>query len=302
MALPLIETLRSDDYRLDVAPGLGGVITAFTSQGEDGPLYWMRPVDLERLEESGALESASYPLVPFSNRIAEGRFIYAGREVNLGPDPVLPPHAIHGHGWRAVWQVSERSEAAMTLSYAHEPDRWPWRYEATQRFALDGSGLRVEMRLRNLSDIAMPAGLGLHPHFPLTQDVRLKAKVKAGHVGDETLLPIARREDHAAIAPLSAGESLPRGLDICFGGWEGSAEIRWPGEGRGLRMTASSALGHLVIYSPPGEDFFCVEPVSHCVNAVNLEGSDWGATGLVHLAPCEEFSVSAVFQPFMLEG
>lgn len=295
-----IETLSHDDFRLSLAPAVGGVVTAFSSRDGGVELQWMRETSVEALRREGAIQAACYPLVPFSNRIAQGCFSFEGHDVALPPDPLLPPHAIHGHGWRAAWDTAERSEASILLKYRHGPGNWPWDYEATQRFTLEDSGLRVEMTLSNLSDTTMPAGFGLHPHFPVTEEVQVKAKVTKAHLGDETLLPVAKSRDHGAIAPLQAGDSLPRGLDLCFEGWDGSAEIRWPEQGRGLRIVADGPLRHLVVFSPPGEDYFCVEPVSHCVNAVNLNPLDWGETGLVHLAPSAVLSASVSFEPFAI--
>ena len=301
MAAPHVESLRHEATELHLLPAEGGVIIGYSTKAEGRVDHWMRPARPEAVLRDGAIASSSYPLVPFSNRIAAGRFRYDGREIVMPPDPLLPPHAIHGHGWRAAWEVSERTEASILLKYRHEADSWPWHYEATQRIALEGSVLRLEIGLVNLDDRPMPAGLGLHPHFPLASDVRLKTAVANAHVGDETLLPVAKENDHPAIVPLGDGASLPLGLDLCFDGWTGSAEIHWPDQKRGLRLTASPEFGYLVIFTPPGEDFFCVEPVSHCVNAVNLEGSDWGPTGLVDLLPGQSFSASARFQPFYLE-
>ncbi len=295
-----IVTLERGAYRLGLAPALGGIITEFSSSQDGRSLQWMRTASLQDLQREGAIHSSCYPLVPFSNRIAHGRFSFEGREVALPADPLLPPHAIHGHGWRAAWDVVERSESSALLKYRYSPGNWPWDYEATQRFALEEEGLRVEMTLTNLSDATMPAGLGLHPHFPVGEEVLLKAEVAKAHLGDETLLPVAKSREHDAIAPLAAGEALPRGLDLCFEGWKGVAEIRWPEEGRGLRISAGRPTRHLVVFSPPGEDYFCVEPVSHCVNAVNLNPLEWGETGLVHLAPSAVLSASVLFEPFEL--
>ncbi len=298
MAPPQVETLNHDGTWLHLVPELGGAVIGYASEGRDGPAHWMRQVQLQTIQEQGTIEASSYPLVPFSNRIAHGRFTYEGRDINLPIDPLLPPHAIHGHGWRAAWEVTERTQASIRLRFRHAAGGWPWRYEANQRFTLGEAGLLIEMELTNLSATNMPAGLGIHPHFPALSQVRLKTGVANAHVGDETLLPIAQDSDYPAIGPLDEGGPLPEGLDLCFGGWAGSAEILWPEENRGLRITASPEFGHVVIFTPHGKDFFCVEPVSHCVNAVNLEGSDWGTTGLVHLAPQESFTASALFQPF----
>ena len=35
-------------------------------------------------------------------------------------------------------------------------------------------------------------------------------------------------------------------------------------------MTATAALGFLVVHTPSGEDYFCAEPVSNCTDAFNL--------------------------------
>jgi aldose 1-epimerase len=295
-----LECLRHGAYRLNLAPELGGIVTEFTSHDRDEPRRWMRVATPEALQRDAALASACYPLVPFSNRIAGGEFTYEGRKIVLPRDTRVPPHAIHGHGWRGVWQVSDRLESAVTLNYEHAEDSWPWRYRATQSFELNDDGLRIEMTLTNLSETTMPSGLGLHPHFPVTQGVRLKAAVAQAHLAGETLLPVAHSSDHAAIGAMGRGDPLLRGLDLCFEGWDGEAEILWPEESRGLRLSASGGLRHLVVFTPPGKDFFCVEPVSHCINAVNLEGTEWGATGLVHLAPQGVLTAWAAFQPFDL--
>ena len=295
-----IETLNNGAYRLCLAPRLGGVVTEFSSSDGGEVRQWMRTASPEDLLREGAIHASCYPLVPFSNRIAQGRFSFEGRDVTLPTDPLLPPHTIHGHGWRAAWDVIERSAASILLKFGHGADSWPWNYEATQRFALDEDGLRVEMTLTNLSETTMPAGLGLHPHFPASGDVQVQAKVTKAHLGDETLLPVAKSRDHDAIAPLDAGGLLPRGLDLCFEGWDGLSEIRWPAEGRGLRISADGPVRHLVVFSPPGESYFCIEPVSHCVNAVNLNPLQWGETGLVQLAPSAVLSVTVMFEPFAL--
>ena len=52
-----------------------------------------------------------------------------------------------------------------------------------------------------------------------------------------------------------------------------------------LRLTARGPLGTLVVYTPPGETFFCVEPVSHITEAFNLAEAGHADTGMLSLAP-----------------
>ena len=38
----------------------------------------------------------------------------------------------------------------------------------------------------------------------------------------------------------------------------------------GITIEADDLFRHLQVYTPPDQDFFCVEPVSHVPNALNL--------------------------------
>jgi aldose 1-epimerase len=59
-------------------------------------------------------------------------------------------------------------------------------------------------------------------------------------------------------------------LDNCFDGWDGRATIAWPARRLRLDLAAPGPFRHLVIYTPPGQPFFCVEPVSHANGQVGL--------------------------------
>jgi aldose 1-epimerase len=76
-------------------------------------------------------------------------------------------------------------------------------------------------------------------------------------------------------------------LDNVFVGWDREAIIAWPERRARLRLTARGPLSTLVVYTPPGEAFFCVEPVSHITEAFNLAAAGHQDTGMLSLAPCE---------------
>ena len=64
----------------------------------------------------------------------------------------------------------------------------------------------------------------------------------------------------------------------------GLAAVEWPT--RHLSLTIAATTDYYVLYTPPGEDFFCFEPVDHPINAVNLPGGA-DAHGMTVLAPGE---------------
>jgi len=178
------------------------------------------------------------------------------------------PHAIHGQGWQSVWQVESYNEHAATLSFDHPAADWPWHYRAWQTFELSANRLTVELQLQNLAPEPMPAGLGWHPFFP-KNDAQLTADVDLIWPSDDNMIP--QPPTHSATAQQLKTGCAVRALtlDNAFGAHSTTARLHWPAQARTLQLQASAELGHLVIYTPPTENFFCVEPVSHAPNCLN---------------------------------
>lgn len=272
--------LAQGDVELLLAPDVGGSIAAFRWRNHD----MLRPA----VQDADVLGMASFPLVPFSNRIAFGRFVADGQMVALPPN--LPRvdqlHAIHGFGWLAAWDVTEQKPAAARLVHRHTAAAWPWDYTAEQYFALDQSGFTQRLILRNDGRRPMPAGLGCHPYF-----ARGGATLELGVAGrwdsDAHLLP-----SHWQALTTQPDWLGSAAMDDVFTGRSGPIAIQWPG--RRLLITPSDDLSFTVVYAPPGADYFCVEPVSHMTDAVNRAEAP-EVTGLRWLAPGETWEAHVHF-------
>ncbi len=94
-----------------------------------------------------------------------------------------------------------------------------------------------------------------------------------------------------ADTPLQVGRLA---LDNCFTGWGKALDIRW--QAGSLRMEALGPLDDLIVFTPPGQPFFCAEPVSHIIDAVNLAATR-DDTRLVALAPGETLDATVGFCP-----
>jgi len=271
--------LQSARGRVEILPALGGALGRFVWDGRD----------VTRPTPDGAsdvLGSGCFPLVPFSNRIRDGRFAFGGHQVALKPNLAGHPHALHGQGWRAAWTVESAGDAQAVLSFDHPPGEWPWAYRAEQRFSLDEDGLRLDLSVTNTGDEAMPAGLGFHPYFPAGAGTRLRAGVTGVWLIDDECLPTTHvdgvwRSDWAAGAATAVTELI----DNCYTGWDGVATLAGPG-GALTTLTGSPACRWMHVYSPPGADYVCVEPVANRPDP--FQGED---SGLVTLAPGEATAV-----------
>jgi aldose 1-epimerase len=297
-AMPPFETvtLRSGTARLEVAPALGGTILAYWSETTAGRVDWLTPRATTPMTGYEALGLGSFPLVPYSNRIRDGRFSFGGHDV-VEPLRAGTAISIHGHGRSSAWQVVEAQADRLRIAYEHPPGGWPWRYRAHQEFRLSEDRLEVTIGLENRSGEEMPAGLGHHPYFPLSPEARVTAAIGAIWWPETPLLPTERRPPPPEMDP-NRGVFVGRvHVDHLFAGWDGRAVIEWPDRGRRLVLTGDRNFGSLVVFSPPEKDFFCVEPVSHCVDAFNLAPAGIPDTGMRVLKPGDAWQATMTLAP-----
>lgn len=249
---------------LELAPEAGGSIRRFVCRGLD----LLRPMPAETRDP---LQAACFPLVPFANRIAHGAFSFDGREVRLGPTLPGDPHALHGQGWMRPWRVEAAEAQQAVLAYEHEAGDggWPWPYAARQSFILADNGLHIELEVTNTGTEVMPVGIGFHPYLTAPAGACARTEVGGVWLTDPTLLPESLAPGEA-LADWEAGVYFPRHklIDNCHAGWTGPLTLTAPDRPT-LTLDASADLRWLHIYTPPGESFFCAEPVSHMPDAVN---------------------------------
>lgn len=279
----------------EVAPAEGGCLTAFRWRDGAETVDWLRAAPAQ-----GALAptaSACFPLVPYSNRIRDGRFRFAGRHYRLAANFGTSRHTIHGHGWQRPWRVAAREGDSLALVYEHDGSEWPQPYRAEQRFELADGTLTVAISVTNVGRGAMPAGLGLHPYFSRTPRCTITAGVARMWATDAEVMPTEQVAPRHGADPNAGLRPQAVALDNCFTGFDGRAVIAWPERRRRLTLEADPALAFLVVFTPPGADFFCVEPISHCTDAVNLAATGRGDTGIRTLAPGERFAARVRFRP-----
>jgi aldose 1-epimerase len=281
---PLI--LRSGSLELALDPAIGGAIANFTWTANGRRTAILRG---SRAPLDNVLDSASFPLVPFVNRIRGGCFAFRGRQVALAPNMAGDPSPLHGQGWTHAWRIESASESEAVLAFDHQPGEWPWAYEARQHFRLVGDSLCLRLSCRNVSGEAMPCGLGLHPYFRCGPETRIQTYVEEVWTVDADVLPV---EKVAATGRYDIADSpvCGRGLDNGYGGWSGCALLTdpaWPFE----VMLTSSQARFFQLYSPAEEGIFVAEPVSHANGALNEPEWSWASLGLQVLQPGEEMDL-----------
>jgi aldose 1-epimerase len=271
--------LRSGALVCEIEPRLGGCIAGL----------WLGPVPVLRSKPAAQLtsarESGSYPLVPFSNRIAQATLQWQGTRHPLVRNNGEEPHAIHGVGWQRPWEVLESEGEFALLAYEHRPDSaWPFAFDCSQTFRVREDTLELTLSLTNQSGRTAPAGLGWHPFFVKRARSRISFQATGRWEMGPDKLPTQRRPSQGLDAACAFLD-----VDHCFDGWTGTVHLR----DELLHTRVTSGLSRLVVFTNDARDFVAVEPVSHVNNAMSLvaAGADPAELGLAILQPGDSISV-----------
>ncbi len=284
---PDLVTLAAGPLTLLLAPVIGGSVARFEYSVEERTIPLLRGC---ATAPTHVLETGSFPLVPYVNRIRGGQFTFRGQTVRLAPNMTGDASPLHGQGWLNAWRVVAKSEREATLEYRHDAGEWPWSYRAEQRFRLDESSLEVGLTCRNLSPDPMPCGLGQHPYFLCSPRTHIRTHVEHVWTIDEQVLPlekIAASGDYDLADRAVCG----LGLDHGFGGWGGSATLRDPDWPFAVTMSSPDA-AFFQLYSPKSGGLFVAEPVTHANAALNAPEAHWAELGMRILEPDEEMTLS----------
>ncbi len=277
MSAPI--TLIANPLRCEIVPSLGGCIAGL----------WRGDVAVLRSPGAGGLhaarQSGSYPLVPFSNRIAHATLAWEGTNHPLVKNFGTEPHAIHGVGWTRAWDVIEANDRFALLSYQHKPDgSWPFAFDTTQAFRLSDNALEMTLSITNQSPLATPVGLGWHPYFVKRANSRIAFHATGRWEMDAQKLPTHRSASTGITAACATLD-----VDHCFDGWSGELHL----QDDLLHTRVTSNMQRLVLFTNAAQDYMAVEPVSHVNNAINLMAqgiADAEALGVEVLHPGESMT------------
>jgi aldose 1-epimerase len=112
MPLPELVSIIDGNSICTLCPALGGSIIGWSVNGQD----MLRRADADAIAYGEPRSLASFPLVPFSNRIGYARFTWEGQQIDLTPNFAPEPHAIHGIGWKEQWTITEISNRHCVLT------------------------------------------------------------------------------------------------------------------------------------------------------------------------------------------
>jgi galactose mutarotase-like enzyme len=193
--------LRCDGAAAAVVPPVGFCCAAFRVRlDKPGAAFenaWLRVLDEPPSGDALRQRPAFFgtPLLfPFPMAIPGGAFTYRGEQYALRP--TREGRVVHGlvrdHPWtiERAWSDSHGAHIRASICTAGNDDLlsyFPFPFRLAATYTLDRRALTLETEATNLGDRPMPAGLGIHPYFPIpllpaAQEGRPEACVTASDV------------------------------------------------------------------------------------------------------------------------
>lgn len=235
-------------------------------------------------------------LMPWPNRIRDGRYSFGGRDLQLPLTEPARGNASHGLARWAAWTLEERTPTSVSLVLRlMAQGGYPWTVDLHVLYDLSADGLTVTQTATNVSAEPAPYASGAHPYLTLGRridDLELTVPASTWIEVDDRMLPVAT---HAVDAEHDFREPRPVGdteLDTAMGGLSrrgGRATVTLldPGDRRGVALWMDDRHPWVQLFtggSDPehGRRSLAVEPLTAPPDAFN------SGTDLVTLAPAGE--------------
>src|SRR5918998_5327257 len=105
-------------------------------------------------------------LVPWPNRLAQGRYRFDGVDYQVAVTEPEKDNAIHGFARWRNWEPVSRGSNQVTMGIRLYPQMgYPFLLEVTVDYLLDDEGLTVTTTATNRGEQACPYGCGHHPYL-----------------------------------------------------------------------------------------------------------------------------------------
>jgi aldose 1-epimerase len=169
---------------------VGGGVRVYQVDGDDV----LHPYDVNSMCDG----AHGAPLIPWPNRLADGRYTFDGDEYQVALSEPETHNAIHGFlRWRNWAAVTHEPDRVVMATRLHPLQGWPHTLDVSVEYSLDENGLTTEIDAVNIGERPCPFGAGQHPYLSpgsrLVDDCSLGLKAATRIVTDsQRQLPTGR--------------------------------------------------------------------------------------------------------------
>lgn len=167
---------------------VGGGLRAYSVDGRD--------VFSGYLLDDRCTGARGQPLVPWPNRLRDGRYTFDGEEFQLPLTEPAKRNAIHGLVRWANWRTAEHTANCVVMEHVlHPRPGYPFTLSLRLEYTLGAGGLAVHLTARNAGPSPLPFAAGAHPYVtlgtPTVDSLVLRGPGQRRFISDDRQIPVA---------------------------------------------------------------------------------------------------------------
>ena len=221
-------------------------------------------------------------LLPFPNRLNEGKYTYKGKNYEFPINDSEGNNALHGFDdfykmeLKDVHLNGENAQVTLHNSYNGQNPAYPFPFEFTVIYTLkEDNSFECEIKIENPNDFTIPIGFGWHPYFKIgkyAKNLKLQLPACEKIEVDENMIPTGEVSDYTDFSEATLiGDTF---LDTCFKSKDekGNAIIHLISEEQKVKLTywqESKQFPYFQVFTPPMGESVAIEPMTCNIDAFN---------------------------------
>jgi aldose 1-epimerase len=214
-------------------------------------------------------------LIPWPNRIADGKYTFDGADQQLPLTEPARHNASHGLTRWVEWHLVDRTADHLVVGHRlHGRPGYPHQLDLTARYALSDAGLAVEVSAVNVGLSSAPYGFGAHPYLTVGRRIdECELSFTAAQrldVDPARLLPRDLLDVGGSPYDFSVARAIGElAIDSAFTGLGSSWTVRLtdPDTGRSSALSSDTPWVQLFTADPLDRCALAVEPMTCPPNA-----------------------------------
>lgn len=256
-----------------VVTEVGATLRSFSVDGRDV----VRGFSEQEMSSAGRGQN----LIPWPNRIRDGRYVFNGVTQQLALSEPARHNASHGLARYLPWVLVEKKTDAVTNRVRiHPQPGWPGTLEAIITHQLDDEGLTVSVEATNIGAGELPFGYGAHPYLTVGEsrvdEVAVTVPAASYLEVDDRLLPTKISSVDGTPYDLRQGRILGATImDTAMTDLERNSDERWHVrlglDGRYAELWGDRTMRWVQIFTggPKRDSSIAVEPMTCGPDAFN---------------------------------
>ena len=286
------KVIQNKNLFLKISPDMGASIINFLEKNKNINIF--RPLgNNNKINKYNSYFTGYFATVPYFGNIRKKSFYdyNKGEYISLPKNHILEPETIHGEGWINKWKVNKLTKNSIELSFYHDAKKgFPCIYNATQKFKLTKNSLIISISIENLDQYPFDCGIGFHPLFNIDKNSKIYSN-SFNYLQEN-------KSNNFKITKYSNKKFLDLNknkIDKTFLNWNGKSKLII-NKNISLNIINNKKINNLHVYSPPKENFFCIEPVTNTADAYYLKKIDVKNHGLICLKPNKKIKAECEFE------